>query len=104
MHDDAERQLGRAAELVARAQATEAAAHLALAQAHCALCRDDPAVVVAVLEARMAADGGRGGQGEPLGVAPLLVEGYVRLGDGAAAAQLADRFAALPTPTAAPGP
>lgn len=95
-HDDARALLARAAELVARAGTTTAAAHLALARAGCALCRDDVDEVAAVLEARLAADGGRGARGEILGVAPLLVEAYVASGRREDARALAGRFAAVP--------
>ena len=74
------------------------AAHLALAQAFCALCREDIDGVVAVLEPRLDVDGGRGGMGEVLGVAPLLIEAYVALGRHDHAARLADRFAAISEP------
>jgi DNA-binding NarL/FixJ family response regulator len=62
--------------------------------------------VAARLEARIAADGGVGSMGEPLGIAPDLVEAYVGLGRAAEAAELAERYAAVspqpaPPPTAA---
>ncbi len=58
-HDEASIELERAADLVERAGTTSVAAHLALAQAFCALCRDDLDEVVAILEPRVAADEGR---------------------------------------------
>ena len=67
----------RARTLLDRAETTSAAAHHALTAAFCALCRGDMADVVDVLEARLEIDGGVGAMGEPLGVAPLLVEAYV---------------------------
>jgi tetratricopeptide (TPR) repeat protein len=49
--------------------------------------------VVTLLEARIAADGGVGASGEPLGVAPLLVEAYLGLGKTGQARSLATRYA-----------
>ena len=95
LHDDARRALERARALVDRAGTTGVAAHLAITAAFCALCRGDLAETVALLEARIAADGGVGSMGEPLGVAPTLVEAYVGLGRLADAAALADRYAAV---------
>jgi len=46
-----------------------------------------------MLEARLAIDGGVGSMGEPLGVAPLLVEAYVGLGRLVDAADVARQFA-----------
>jgi DNA-binding CsgD family transcriptional regulator/tetratricopeptide (TPR) repeat protein len=97
-HDDAVAELERAAQLVERAGTTQVAAHLALARAFCALCRDDLAEVVTLLEARLAADGGRGAMGEALGVAPLLIEAYTATGRNSDAASLAARFSAVPDP------
>ena len=57
--------------------------------------------VVDVLEARIAIDGGVGAMGEPLGVAPLLVEAYVSLGRVAHAEDLTRRLADA-TPEHAP--
>lgn len=57
--------------------------------------------MAAVLEARIAVDGGVGSLGEPLGVAPLLVEALVGLGRTADATDLAARYAAA-TPDGAP--
>jgi len=98
LHDDARAALDRSAALVERAGTVDAAAHLALARAFCALCRDDLDEVVALLESRLAVDGGRGASGEPLGVAPLLVEAYVGLGRSDDARRLTDRYAAVPQP------
>ena len=101
-HDDARRALGRARELTDVAGTTPVAAHQALTAAFCALCRGDLIEVVALLEARLAADGGVGEMGEPLGVAPLLVEAYGGLGRREEAASLAARFAAVVSPADPP--
>ena len=103
-HDLARTHLDRARELIDRAGTTEVAAHLALTAAFCALCRGDLAETAELLEARIAADGGIGALGEPLGVAPMLVEAWTGLGRGAEAAALAARYAAVsrsPTPATA---
>lgn len=94
LHDDAAGALVRARELTDRAGTTSVAAHQALTAAFCALCRDDLARVTTLLEARIAADGGVGALGEPLGVAPLLVEAYVGLGRADDAVALTKRYAA----------
>jgi DNA-binding CsgD family transcriptional regulator len=96
-HDEAQAELARAAVFVDRARTAHVAAHLALARAFCALCRDDFGAVITTLEERIAADGGRGASGEPLGVAPLLVEGYLGAGRADDARALADRFASTPS-------
>ena len=57
--------------------------------------------VVDVLDARIGIDGGVGAMGEPLGVAPLLVEAYVSLGRVADAEDLTRRLAGA-TPEHAP--
>jgi DNA-binding CsgD family transcriptional regulator len=93
-HDDARRALGRARALTDVAGTTSVAAHQALTAAFCALCRGDLLEIVVVLEARLAADGGVGEMGEPLGVAPLLVEAYAGLGRREEAAALTERYAA----------
>ena len=54
--------------------------------------------MVTLLEARVAADGGVGASGEPLGVAPLLVEAYLGLGRTDDARSLAARFAEATPP------
>jgi DNA-binding CsgD family transcriptional regulator len=100
-HDDARRALARARELTDVAGTTSVAAHQALTAAFCALCRGDLAETVALLEARLAADGGVGEMGEPLGVAPLLVEAYAGLGRREEAAALTERYAAA-APDAGP--
>ena len=100
LHDDARQALVRARQLTDRAGTTSYAAHLAVTEAFCALCRGDADEAAHVLEARLAADDGVGPQGEPLGVAPDLVEAYVALGRGTDAAALADRFAAVTSPEA----
>ncbi|MGY1743647.1 AAA family ATPase [Blastococcus sp. SYSU D01050] len=93
-HDEAARQVDRARALADRAGTSAVAAHLAITAASVALCRGDLAETARLLEARLAADGGVGSLGEPLGVAPLLVEAYAGLGRGAEAAALAGRYAA----------
>jgi tetratricopeptide (TPR) repeat protein len=102
-HREAAGALARARALTDRAGTTAVAAHLALTAAFCALCRDDPAGVVAELEPRLELDGGVGAMGEPLGVAPLLVEAYVALGRRDDAVALAGRLEAV-TPASAPAP
>ena len=103
LHDDARRALQRARALTDRAGTTSVAAHQAITAAFCALCRGDLAETAALLEARIAADGGLGSLGEPLGVAPTLVEAYVGLGRTADAAALAERYAAVtPQPPSPP--
>ncbi|WP_336027050.1 LuxR family transcriptional regulator [Geodermatophilus sp. FMUSA9-8] len=103
-HDDAERHLGRARALVVRAGTAGVAAHLALSAAACALCRGDLTTTARLLEERLAADGGSGALGEPLGVAPLLVEAWTGLGRRTEAADLAARYGAVsrsPSPATA---
>ena len=85
--------LARARELTDRAGTTGYAAHQAITAAFCALCRGELTEVVTLLEARIAADGGVGASGEPLGVAPLLVEAYLGLGKTDEARSLATRYA-----------
>ena len=101
LHDDARASLSRARVLTDRAGTTAAAAHQALTAAFCALCRGDLAGVVAELEPRLAADGGVGASGEPLGVAPLLVEAYVGLGRLEDARALTARYGVV-TPAESP--
>jgi DNA-binding CsgD family transcriptional regulator len=101
LDDDARRALERARALTDRAGTTSVHAHQAITAAFCALCRGDLAEAASLLEARVAADGGVGSMGEPLGVAPTLVEAYVGLGRAADAAALAERYAAV-TPQPAP--
>jgi DNA-binding NarL/FixJ family response regulator len=95
LHDDARRALERARALTDRAGTTAVHAHQAITAAFCALCRGDLAETAARLEARIDADGGVGSMGEPLGVAPTLVEAYLGLGRSAEAAALAERYAAV---------
>jgi DNA-binding CsgD family transcriptional regulator len=97
LHADARQALARARELTDRAQTTSHAAHLALTEAFCALCRGDPEEAIAALEPRLVADGGLGSSGEPLGVAPDLVEAYVAAGRRSDAASLAGRYVAVTT-------
>jgi DNA-binding NarL/FixJ family response regulator len=101
-HDQAESLLAEAAGFVDQAGTSTVAAHLALTRAFCALCRTDYDEVIAVLETRLAIDGGRGAMGEPLGVAPLLIEAYTAVGRTDEARNLADRLTAeaAPDPTA----
>ncbi|MGY1736023.1 helix-turn-helix transcriptional regulator [Geodermatophilus sp. SYSU D00684] len=91
-HAEAAAHLARARALVTRAGTAAVAAHLPVHEAFCALCRGDLATVARVLEARLAADGGVGPLGEPLGVAPLLVEAWTGLGRAAEAAELAGEY------------
>lgn len=93
LQDDARRALARTRELSDRAETTDAAAHHAITAAFCALSRGDLAEAIALLEARIATDGGVGSMGEPLGVTPLLVEAYVGLGRLVDARRLAEQFA-----------
>jgi DNA-binding CsgD family transcriptional regulator len=93
LHDDAQSALASARALTDRAGTTPMAAHQALTAAFCALCRGDLTQVVEVLEPRLAVDGGVGALGEPLGVAPLLVEAYAGLGRAEDAASLSSRYA-----------
>jgi DNA-binding NarL/FixJ family response regulator len=101
LHDDARRALQRARVLTDRAGTTAVHAHQAITAAFCALCRGDLAETASLLEARVTADGGVGSMGEPLGVAPTLVEAYLGLSRVAEAAALAERYAAV---TAQPAP
>ena len=101
LHDDARQALARARVLTDRAGTTSVAAHHAVTAAFCALCRSDLTEVVDILEARIDADGGRGEMGEPLGVAPFLVEAYGGLGRTADAVALTQRYADV-TPSSAP--
>lgn len=101
LHDDARASLARARTLTDRAGTTTAAAHQALTAAFCALCRGDLDETVALLEARLEIDGGVGSSGEPLGIAPLLVEAYTGLGRADDARELTARYAAA-TPAASP--
>ena len=98
VHEEARAELDRATRLVQQAGTASVAAHLGLARAFCALCRDDLDEVIAVLEARLEVDDGRGAMGEVLGVAPLLIEAYVALGRHDDATSLTDRFAAVTAP------
>lgn len=101
LHDDARLAMARARAMLDRAGTTSAAAHHALTAAFCALCRDDHDEVVRLLEARLGIDGGLGVMGEPLGVAPSLIEAYVALGRTQDAVDLTRRLAAA-TPDASP--
>jgi DNA-binding CsgD family transcriptional regulator/tetratricopeptide (TPR) repeat protein len=101
LHEDAHASLARARRLTDRAGTTSAAAHQALTAAFCAICRGDLDEAVGLLEPRLTLDGGVGASGEPLGIAPLLVEAYVGLGREDDARALTSRYAAV-TPTSAP--
>ncbi len=101
-HDEARAALQRATVLTDRAGTTSVASHQAITAAFCALCRADPASAATILEARLAADHGVGSMGEPLGVAPDLVEAYLALGRREEAIALADRFSAATPAAAAP--
>jgi DNA-binding CsgD family transcriptional regulator len=101
LHAEARQALARARELTDRAGTTSHAAHLSLTEAFCALCRGDPEEAIAALEPRLA-DGGIGSSGEPLGVAPDLVEAYVAVGRRSEAADLAARYADVTPVGAAP--
>lgn len=102
LHDDARQALARARELTDRAGTTAHAAHLALTEAFCALCRGDAEAAIAALEPRLAIDGGVGTTGEPLGIAPDLVEAYLAAGRRTEASELAARFAAATPPDSPP--
>ncbi|SNS22678.1 DNA-binding response regulator, NarL/FixJ family, contains REC and HTH domains [Geodermatophilus saharensis] len=91
-HEEAAAHLQRARALVTRAGTVAVAAHLPVHEAFCALCRGDLATAAGLLEARLTADGGAGPLGEPLGVAPVLVEAWAGLGRQAEAAALAAEY------------
>lgn len=101
LHEAADEALGESAALLERAGLSSAAAHHALNAAFCALCRDDLEGIVTTLEPRLALDGGVGALGEPLGVAPLLIEALVGLGRREEAVDLSARLDAV-TPVGAP--
>ena len=100
--DQADAALDQARALIEQAGTTTVAAHHAVTRAYCALCRGDPGEVVTLLEARLDLDGGVGSDGEPLGVAPLLVEAYVALGRTAEARSLTARYELATPPGARP--
>jgi DNA-binding NarL/FixJ family response regulator len=100
LHDNAATAVERARTLTDRAGTTSVAAHTAITAAFCALCRGDPAATADLLEVRMAVDGGIGAMGEPLGIAPLLVEAYLALGRASDAVHLASRYAEVTPPSA----
>ena len=102
LHDDARQALSRARALTDRAGTTSHAAHLSLTEAFCALCRGDAEAAIAALEPRLALDGGAGTAGEPLGIAPDLVDAYLAAGRRSDAVDLAARFAAGTPPDAPP--
>jgi DNA-binding CsgD family transcriptional regulator/tetratricopeptide (TPR) repeat protein len=93
-HSDATAALTEARRLGRVAGVTDAAVQVDLVEAFAALCRGDADRVIAVLEVRLAADGGRLPRGDhPLGVAPDLVEAYLATGRTADATDLARRYA-----------
>lgn len=99
LHTQAQEALATARELVVRAGTETVAAHLALTDAYCALCRGDLEGIVDLLEARLDVDDGRGAMGEPLGVAPPLIEAYAGLRRIEDAVTLTERYvAANPNP------
>jgi len=100
LHEDARAALERARSLTDMAGTTIYAARQAMTAAFCALSRGDPADAARLLEARIAADGGVGAMGEPLGVAPDLVEAYVALGRHPDARTVAEQFTDATPPTA----
>lgn len=100
-HEQARTALDESHGLLERAETVSAAAHYALTAAFCALCKGDLDEVVSLLEPRLEADGGLGTSGEPLGVAPLLVEAYVGLGRTQDALLLTGRLAEV-TPASSP--
>ena len=100
-HDQARVALDRAVALTDRAETTAVHAHHGITAAFCALSRHDPAEAAALLEQRMTADGGIGSMGEPLGVAPALIEAYAALGRNPDAAALARRYATETHPVSA---
>ncbi|MGY1710988.1 AAA family ATPase [Geodermatophilus sp. SYSU D00758] len=102
-HEKAAAALATARELGTRAGVAAASVQVHLVDAFTALCRGDLGRVVAVLEARIAADGGRLPRGDhELAVAPDLVEAYLGLGRHAEAAALAVRYAEAHAGTALP--
>ena len=97
-HDEAQAALARAVEITDRAETTTVHAHHAITAAFCALSRQAPTDAVEILEPRIALDGGVGSMGEPLGVAPQLVEAYAALDRMPEAVALAERYAAVTPP------
>ncbi|WP_353950452.1 AAA family ATPase [Knoellia sp. S7-12] len=100
LHQEAVEAIDLGRTLTDRAGTTASAAHLAITEAFCALSRGDAERAIAVLEGRLAADGGIGSSGEPLGVAPDLVEAYVATGQRDRAVALAEQFADATPPEA----
>ena len=95
-HEQATKSLVRARGLDQRAEITGTAVYVELVDAFAALCRGDAKRVAELLEARIAADGGRLPRGDyELGVAPDLVEAYLALGRRTDATRLAARHAEL---------
>ncbi|MEV6488677.1 LuxR family transcriptional regulator [Actinoplanes sp. NPDC051633] len=94
LHEEAAAMIRRAREVADLAGMAVTPPHLALSIATVALCRDDLDEVVRVLEEQIEVYGGVGRHLDPLGVAPMLVEAYLRLGRDADARALASRFAA----------
>ncbi len=95
-HEEATAAIIESKRLAVRAGVDQGAVMVHLAEAFCALCRGDFAVVAEVLEQRIAVDGGRLPRGDyPLSVAPDLVEAYLALGRRDEALAIADRHAEL---------
>lgn len=103
-HDRADASLAEARRLAARAGVLDGAVALHLVEAFAAVCRGDAARVVEILEARIAADGGRLPRGDyELAVAPDLVEAYLALGRRDDAVAVAAQHAALHRHSPSPG-
>lgn len=94
LHAEAARSIARARAAVELAGLPVTPPHLAQSIAAVALAADDLDEVVRVLEEQIETYGGIGVRLEPLGVAPTLIEAYLRLGRDADARELAARFAA----------
>ena len=95
-HDRAALELEAAHACEREAGTLDVAVVLPLTDAWCALCRGDLPRVVAVLEERLRADGGRQPRGDyPLSVVPDLVEAHLGLGARDRAAELAREHAQL---------
>jgi DNA-binding NarL/FixJ family response regulator len=102
--EQAEAELRRARNLHERAEMTDAAVHIDLVDAFCALCSGQLQRVIDLLERRITLDGGRQPRGDyPLSVAPDLVEAYLGLGRREAAVDLAEQHCALHRNSPDPG-
>ncbi len=99
----AARALADARRLQELAEVADAAVHIELVEAFCALCVGDSPRVVEILERRLRVDDGRQPRGDyPLSVAPDLVEAYLALGRRPEAVALASRHAELHSDSANP--